>query len=45
MSCALLSISKINDVEKLELLLKDSVADQQDIIDKGLYIISFSCQT
>lgn len=42
MSCALNSISQINDVDKLQALLKDSASDQQEIVDKGLKFIFFT---
>ena len=42
MSCALNSISQINDVDKLQALLKDSASDQQEIVDKGLKFMFFT---
>lgn len=36
MSCTLHSISQINEVDKLQALLKDAAGDQQEIVDKGL---------
>lgn len=42
MSCALTSISQINDVDRLQVLLKDPASDQQEIVDKGLnFFFSF----
>ena len=41
MSCALTSISQINDVDRLQTLLKDPASDQQEIVDKGFNFFFF----